>query len=58
MKYAMIEKHNHLAIHGIFDSMERAERHLRETIPEYVRKSYFMDKSLKADSFEIVEYRR
>lgn len=56
MKYALIEKANHLAIHGIFSSKERADRHLLEVVPEYVRKSYFMDKSLTAESFEIVEY--
>ena len=58
MEYALTEKANHLAIHGIFDSKERADQHLREIIPDYVRKSYFMDKTLTADSFEIIEYKR
>lgn len=56
MKYALVEKLNPKAIHGIFESLDRAERHLRDTVPEYVRKGYFVDKSLTADSFEIVEY--
>lgn len=55
MEYALTEKSNHLAIHGLFDSLERAERHLREAIPEYVRLSYFMDKTLTADSFEVIK---
>ncbi len=53
MQFAIVEKNNPLAVHGLFDSRERAERHLAVVIPEYVRKSYFMDKSLTADSFEI-----
>lgn len=55
MAFHIVEKNNPLALHGIFHSRERAERHLREVIPEYVAKSYFMDKTLTADSFIIVE---
>ena len=50
----IVEKKNHLAVHGLFDSMGRAKRHLNEIIPEYVRKSYFMDKTLTATDFEII----
>lgn len=32
----------------------RAERHLNQVVPEHVRKSYFMDKSLIASDFEII----
>lgn len=46
-----------LAVHGIFDSLERAERHLIKIIPVYVERGYFMNKSLKADSFEIIKNR-
>lgn len=53
--YKIIEKENPLAVHGLFDSKERAERHLRDVIPEYVRRGYFMDKTLTADSFKIAE---
>jgi hypothetical protein len=56
MTYAIAEKKNHLAIHGIFESRERAEQFLKETTPTYVAKSYYMDKSLTADSFEVIEY--
>lgn len=55
MTFKLVEKQNHLAVHGLFDSLERAERHLRETIPGYVACGYFMDKTLRADSFEIIE---
>ena len=56
MKYGIYEKKDHLALHGIFDSLYRAERHLKEVIPVYVEKSYFTDKTLTADSFEILPY--
>lgn len=52
--FKIVEKKNHLAVHGLFDSRERAERHLTEVIPEYIRKGFFMDKTLTADSFEVV----
>lgn len=55
MQFVIVEKNNHLALHGIFDSRERADRHLTVVIPEYVRKSYFMDKTLTSDSFEVIE---
>ena len=55
MRYAIVEKANPLAVHGIFDSFERAERHLTQTIPVYVSRSYFSDKLLTADSFTIIE---
>lgn len=53
--FKLVEKKNHLAVHGLFMSRESAEKHLREKIPVYVAKSYFMDKTLKADSFEVIE---
>ena len=49
----VVEKKNPLAVHGLFDTVERAEKHLRETIPVYVARGYFMDKTLRADNFEI-----
>lgn len=55
MVYRIIEKSDRHAVHGVFDSLERAQRHLRETIPLYVARGYFTDKSLTPDSFEIVE---
>ena len=53
--YLIVEKKNHYAVHGIFHSLERAENHLKTIIPEYIKKSYFTDKTLKADSFEIIK---
>jgi len=55
MKYALVEKLNHLAVHACFDSKDRADRHLEKVIPEYVRKGFFTDKSLTAESFVIIE---
>lgn len=51
----LVEKKNHLHVHAIFDSMQRAERHLAETIPMCCARGYFMDKTLQPDDFEIIE---
>ena len=53
--FKLVEKKNKLAVHGLFDSRERAERYLVEVIPVYVQRGYFMDKTLTPDSFEIIE---
>lgn len=53
--FKLVEKRNHNAVHGIFDSRDRAERHLREVIPGYVARGYFMDKTLTADDFEVIQ---
>ena len=58
MEYGIYEKKDQFALHGIFDSLERAERHIKENIPVYVARSYFTDKTLTADSFEILPYPR
>lgn len=55
MVYWIVEKKNHKALHGIFDSYERAVNHLNNTIPFYCDNGYFMDKTLTPDSFEIIE---
>ena len=54
-KIMLVEKRNHNAVHGLFDTKASAKRHLREVIPVYVAKGYFTDKTLTADDFEIVE---
>lgn len=56
MQYALVEKKNAHALHGIFSSKESAQKHLRDVIPDYVRRSFFTDKSLKANSFKIIAY--
>lgn len=57
MKYKIVEKKNPLAVHALFDTLERAERHLNEVIPEYVKRGFFMDKTLTENCFEIKEYK-
>lgn len=52
--WKLVEKSNHLAVHGLFMSQKSAEIHLRDTIPIYCRKGYFMDKTLTPESFEIL----
>jgi hypothetical protein len=54
--YAITEKKNHLSIHGLFDTKERADNHLVNVIPVYVSKSFFMDKTLTANDFEVIEH--
>lgn len=56
MEYAIVEKANHLAVHGIFDTPRRAEAFLRGTILVYVAQGLYMDKTLHADSFEVIPY--
>ena len=53
--FELVEKKNPLAVHGIFDRLIDAERHLREVVPVYVAKGFYMDKTLTADDFEIVK---
>lgn len=55
MKYKIVEKKNPLAVHALFDELQRAERHLNEVIPEYVKRGFFMDKTLTENCFEIKE---
>ena len=54
-RFRLVEKANHLAVHGLFYSRATAERFLRDTVPEYVRRGYYMDKTLTADDFEVIE---
>lgn len=55
--FYIVEKNNPLAIHGIFDTEDRAIRHLAEVIPDYVARGFFMDKTLTPDSF-IIQQRK
>ena len=55
-KFKIVEKLDHLAVHQLFDSKESADQFLREVVPVYVAKSYYMDKTLTADSFEVIPY--
>lgn len=55
MRYYIVEKKNHNALYAILDYRENADHYLRETLPEYIRRGYLMDKSLSADDFEIIE---
>ncbi len=55
MKYKMVEKSNHLHVHAYFDSMASGKRFLKEVVPVYCQRGYYMDKTLTPDSFEIIE---
>ncbi len=54
----MVEKKNHNALHGIFGSMESAQKNLRELKPDECKRGMFMDKTLTPESFEIIEKER
>lgn len=54
-RIAVVEKKDHLAVHGYFESRESADKHLKQTIPVYVARGYFMDKTLTANDFEVAE---
>lgn len=54
MKFKIIETANPLATHGLFGTRAAAEKHLRDTIPTYVRMGFFADKTLVAESFSVV----
>lgn len=53
---AIVEKDNPLSVHALCDSVERAEFHLKNVLPDYIRRGYFMDKTLTIESFCIREY--
>lgn len=58
MQYAIVEKSNPLAVHGICESLSSAEWFLANRVPEYVRLRYYTDKTLTAASFMIVPWPR
>jgi len=53
-KIKVVEKENHLAVHGLFYSRAEAQHHIDNIIPKYIEKSYFIDKALTIDSFEVL----
>jgi len=55
IKWHLVEKKNENHLHAIFSSKQSAERFLRETIPEYCARGLFTDKTLKPDSFKIIQ---
>jgi hypothetical protein len=54
MTYYLVEKKDHLVVHGIFHSLERAKQFLATDVPIYCERGYYMDKTLTADDFEII----
>jgi hypothetical protein len=52
--YKLVEKKDPLRVHGIFSSLQTANRHLIEAIPVYVAKGYFKDRTLKPNDFTII----
>lgn len=43
------------ALMGFFDNRERAERYLATTVPLYIERGYFTDKTLCQADFEIIK---
>lgn len=54
----IIERNNPNALHSIHYSKESAERHLRDVVPLYVARGYYMDKTLTPESFIIITARK
>lgn len=54
-RYALVEKDNRLAVHGLFATPGRARHHLRARVPDYVARGYYMDKTLTVESFAILD---
>ena len=54
-KFALVERDDHNALHGLFYTRERAQYHLDTNVPVYCARGYYMDKTLTPDSFEIIE---
>lgn len=54
-RFAIVEKQNHLAVHGLFYQRDFAEYFLRDCIPVYVVGGYFANKTLTKDSFEVID---
>lgn len=54
-QFAMVEKSNHNAIYGYFMSREAGERFIKETVPSYIERGIYMDKTLTVESFEIIQ---
>lgn len=55
MTFKVVEKANHLAVHCIAYTKERAERWIAVNAVEYCKKGYFSDKTLTPESFEVIE---
>jgi hypothetical protein len=53
--FKIIEKYNPLAVHAHCDTLESAQRWIREDAVEGCERGYFMNKTLTPDSFTIVE---
>lgn len=54
-QWMIVEKNNHNAVHQHFgQSKETAIRFLAETVPVYVARGYYSDKTLTQDSFEVI----
>jgi hypothetical protein len=53
--FKAIEKANPLAVHGLFDTVDRAQHWIDVKAVEYCLKGYFMDKTLTPESFTIKE---
>ena len=57
MKYKIVEKENPLAVHAICSTLAGAEYWIKNKAPEYVKRGFFMDKTLTENCFEIKEYK-
>lgn len=55
-QWALVEIKNPLHVHAVFSYYGTGRRFLLQTVPEYVRKGYYMDKTLTSADFTVVPY--
>ena len=54
-KYKVVLKADRNFVMALFSSRRGAEEYLATTLPGYIAKGYLMDKTLKAEDFEVVD---
>lgn len=52
--YKLVEKRDPQAVHGLFSSKASALRFLAETVPDYCKRGFYSDKTLKPNSFKVI----
>ncbi len=53
--YYIVQKRNNTVMHALFETQERAEEFLLNTVPSYCAKGYYMDRSLRPCDFEVIK---
>ena len=57
-RYKVVLKANQNFVMALFSEEQAAKRYLSTTLPNYISKSYLMDKTLKAEDFEVIPVKK